>query len=237
LAPNDLEDINYLGGKVGIGTNNPQVNLHVLNKKNTASIRIEAPDANTTNLEFVKTGNINTWSLTQENDQSLRVIKNSGQANSITPMALSTNDQVGIDVNVPATKLDVKGGIRPGSSADMVLCNAAYEGTIRYVPGNGITPTKMQICKRGNGVTYGWGSLSNRPDWNQCRIVSGSNYQTVSCNFDEVMVSIDNTYTGVQGCVFTNTVNSAYIGCGEHYYAYDWHNVAAHTTIKCCMTK
>jgi hypothetical protein len=94
-------------------------------------------------------------------------------------MRIAPNGNVGIGTTTPQSKLEVKGGFRPGSAVDVTNCDATNEGAIRYVAANGAQPTTLQLCRK-TGLVFGWSSAIASGGFTTCQRF-GTNSATASC--------------------------------------------------------
>lgn len=197
-------DIYYSAGDVGIGTSSPTHKLHT-----SGGVRFER--SNKGIVIDPNYGALNQW-IQFKADTGMGFVFQTGcdpSSSSCTKNAMNidNNGNIGIGTETPEANLDVRGGIRPGSSADVTTCNSSTEGTLRYVAGDGTTPTQIQLCQRGNGTNYAWvsGLGGSSGQWKH---ITGSGCS--ACPYGSFASS------GIFQNCYTKTETGALVGIGNN---------------------
>ncbi len=123
-----------IGGKVGVGTNAPLVNLHVFNgssgnvtpfgplvveSANNTYINLLSPNANETGVLFGKADNAASGAIVYNNTNTLNGFQFRTNGNQ-TKMVLDNTGKVGIGTSAPAASLEVNGYTKLGSDAPSI---------------------------------------------------------------------------------------------------------------------
>jgi Tfp pilus assembly protein PilV len=153
----DITKIFYNDGNVGIGTDNPEARLHVVNDGNGPELRIDAADATTFSGLQMSNGGTDRWVLGSSNSPGhnfqLLHYKNSGAQEQSFFINRSTG-RVGIGPSYsPTAKLDVQGEIKIGIATAPGAGACSPNGKMRYNAGTG-----MQVCHGGTWQTIALGT-------------------------------------------------------------------------------
>lgn len=122
-------------GNVGIGTENPQVELHVASVDAT-HIRLENIGNAIMQMSATNNGIIGT-----QNNAPLLI-----QSNNATRMTVHENGNVGIGTGNPQVALDVAGAIKHGNQNQSGGCNAQRRGSTRF----NAAENRMEFCSNNN---------------------------------------------------------------------------------------
>lgn len=132
-------------GRVGIGTQTPTSTLSMNNAGGAAILDINAPLANQSSIYFKNLTNGLDWALYRVDGTRNLSFWNPTGGQAIT--LLQANNNVGIGVPDPVSKLDVAGSVKVAN--DATPCSATRAGTIRW---NGVS---FQGCNGTDWVTFG----------------------------------------------------------------------------------
>ena len=146
-------------GRVGIGTQTPKSTLdlrgglHMLSASSPSlvglTVQVNPSDESAFDEEIILSGNNFDNGQRGDNRTSIFIGPNSrgggvGRIELDAKTVFVDHASVGIGTRTPATKLDVKGAIKPGNQAQSGSCTAAKAGAMRY---NAATKA-MQYCDR-----------------------------------------------------------------------------------------
>jgi len=129
-------------GNVGIGTTSPTSKLHVVGGTYSTG-GFYTPNSATG--YFTNSSSTAGMVTTALDDTTF----NSGGAET---MRLTADGKVGIGTTIPASKLDVKGGIRMAD--DAATASATNEGTLRYR--KDANNSYIDMCMQTGASTYAW---------------------------------------------------------------------------------
>ena len=138
------------GGKVGIGTTNPNRSLHVIgqvaidNSTSPSGGLLVSPDG-TSNKVYSRTGNA------ASSAHPLDFISGSS-----TSMRITSAGDVGIGVTTPRAKLDVAGGVKVADDTDSASANKVGTLRYRYVPGSPKNYSYVDMCMQTGASSYAW---------------------------------------------------------------------------------
>jgi hypothetical protein len=125
-------NISFTGGKVGIGTTSPQMNLHISgNSATNAEVMIEATDNWLASLHFKSNGKTWSWSKrsNSEND-AFQLYYNNGTAWQGPFINVATSGRVGIGTSNPQYPLHVVGQIQAETTNDVAFSTKSNLGVV-----------------------------------------------------------------------------------------------------------
>ena len=143
--------LNPYGGNVGIGTTNPQVELHVEDALGNCIVNIESATTGYSALNLGDTNNDDVGQIKYDNSSnSMQLTTNASEA-----MRIDSSGNVGIGTTSPSTSLHVVGTITAdthftSSDSNATLSTSGSGGTIRFRP-NGSTSTTGQVTVMSSG--------------------------------------------------------------------------------------
>lgn len=176
----------FTGGNLGIGTINPQQNLHIKGTQ-FAGLRLDATQD--TSIEFYSSGNPK-WVLQNHNGENLAFVKGGGTVSGDSLIYFNrANKRVGINRTNPSYELDVNGTIR---GSNVSPSDARWKTNIQTIE------NPLEKVTQLRGVTYEWADPSRGVD-EQIGVIA----QEVEQVFPEA-VSTDNE--GYKSVAYTTLV-------------------------------
>ncbi len=136
-------DVYYLGGNVGVGTDNPGDKLHVVHNTDTwGGIMVSETGVGGESFRVNHYGGPGSGTqLTQEGNLPIRF-----NTNNVERMRINGNGDVGVGTNNPGQNLDIVGNMR--ASGEIIGTRASGHGQFRAISGN------YGLIHRNDGDNY-----------------------------------------------------------------------------------